>query len=430
MTDAAAAAAAAGDDPCAHPIEMRFQNRAGWGDLWLTAGFKMAYNLVFARPITFHRWYSRTRKVYYFYYAGHASTPKAAPPACAAADWTCYVHTLGGCRPRPDAELGWDGVRDAPFFLSSSYAPRMAADERERFHAIEAAVEARVELGRAKAPGHAGHRALLASGRLWATRPNRATARRVRARAALAGLRWPCAAFHVRRGDVKTHRRRVYPLARYVAAAGGAAFLRRTFKSVLLMTDGQGAVDEARAEFPGLPWVVLPKPRVAPQPSGARAGPSPVAFGAHFPSGDPALEVEVISAELALAASCDLLAHGRSAFAGMIWDGMCAARGWRGCAGLSRAVCEGSCCKYAKKSSKNDPGERQHFDLDAQRCVPDSPARFYAQQPRERRDAAGCRPAPRERGGNFTLVGCDPTRDPAIRDSRSEWPCFTGKWKC
>ena len=113
-------------------------------------------------------------------------------------------------------------------------------------------------------------------------------------------VRVPCTAIHVRRTDALLEqnwrkKRHYFPIADYLKHTKD--------KNILLLTDDQSAIDEAHELFPDRKWLYVQRKRHR----GTEGG-----MNAHIPSGDPAMEVVYILAELRLASHCKKLVHTRS----------------------------------------------------------------------------------------------------------------------
>eukprot|EP00566_Odontella_aurita_P015361 CAMPEP_0113550260 /NCGR_PEP_ID=MMETSP0015_2-20120614/13887_1 /TAXON_ID=2838 /ORGANISM="Odontella" /LENGTH=352 /DNA_ID=CAMNT_0000451055 /DNA_START=454 /DNA_END=1512 /DNA_ORIENTATION=+ /assembly_acc=CAM_ASM_000160 len=123
----------------------------------------------------------------------------------------------------------------------------------------------------------------------------------------------PCAALHVRRGDIVLHgnnSRKYYPVSDYLA------LLPNTTTNIMLFTDDANAIEEARGVHPEYNWMYVTKKRYRGKEGG---------WQEHFPSGDPTFEVIALMAELKLAGYCDTLVHTVSSFSDVLYDEMTAA---------------------------------------------------------------------------------------------------------
>lgn len=119
-----------------------------------------------------------------------------------------------------------------------------------------------------------------------------------------------CTVLHVRRADAtseKRYPRNYYPLSQYLASGNVTEN-----STVVLLTDDQTTLEEARYLHPNYQWIYLKRERHR----------GHVPKDSHFPSGDPALEVMYILMELKLASQCRQLVHGTSNMVKLISQGM------------------------------------------------------------------------------------------------------------
>ena len=120
----------------------------------------------------------------------------------------------------------------------------------------------------------------------------------------------PCAAIHVRRGDIAFGRGRRYAAVDEYLEAGHI----QKGETVLLLTDDVSATEEVEQYHKDdYNWVYLDRPRFR----GSSGG-----FEGFIPSQDPAMEILAIMAELKLASQCNKLVHGKSGFVAVIVEAM------------------------------------------------------------------------------------------------------------
>ena len=124
----------------------------------------------------------------------------------------------------------------------------------------------------------------------------------------------PCAAIHVRRGDVVLHtsglKRKYHAIAEYMNATDNI------HKNIYLLTDDANAINEAKIEFPDYNWMYLDRPRYKASEGG---------WEKQIPSNNPTLEVVMLLSEFQLARECDQLIHSRSGFATQLYAEMLSA---------------------------------------------------------------------------------------------------------
>ena len=117
---------------------------------------------------------------------------------------------------------------------------------------------------------------------------------------------------HVRRGDsgfVKFPWRRYAAVQEYVDKAQ-----IQKGDTIVLLTDDESTIEEVeRYHATNFKWIYLKRQRTR----GTEGG-----FNKHIPSGDPALEVITIMAEVKLASQCNKLVAGHSGFVTTITDAM------------------------------------------------------------------------------------------------------------
>lgn len=120
----------------------------------------------------------------------------------------------------------------------------------------------------------------------------------------------PCAAIHVRRGDIAFGRGRRYAAVDEYLQAGNIT----KGETVVLLTDDVSTIEEVEKYHKNdYNWVYLNRARVR----GSTGG-----FEGFIPSQDPALEVLAIMSEIKLASSCNKLVHGKSGFVAIIVEAM------------------------------------------------------------------------------------------------------------
>jgi len=123
-------------------------------------------------------------------------------------------------------------------------------------------------------------------------------------------MRVPCAAIHVRRGDISFGKGRRYAAVKEYLQAGNIT----KGETVVVLTDDVSTIDEINQYLKtDYNWVFLDRPRTL----GSTGG-----FEGFIPSKDPAFEVLSIMTELELAAKCNKLVHGKSGFVASITDAM------------------------------------------------------------------------------------------------------------
>ena len=116
----------------------------------------------------------------------------------------------------------------------------------------------------------------------------------------------PCTTIHVRRGDVivlKRQARKYHSMAEYLNATSDIE------SNILLLTDDQNAIGEAKSLHPKYNWMFLNRPRY----QGASGG-----FERHLPSGDPSFEMTVLLATFQLVQKCSSLIHSASGFSSVL----------------------------------------------------------------------------------------------------------------
>jgi hypothetical protein len=120
----------------------------------------------------------------------------------------------------------------------------------------------------------------------------------------------PCTVIHVRRADIVINpwgnaTRRYHPMEDYINAAAGRDDMI-LHDNILLLTDDENAISEARFKYPQYHWMVLNRTRHV----GARGG-----FENQIPSGDP-VDVVALLAEITLATRhCTAIVHTFSSLA-------------------------------------------------------------------------------------------------------------------
>lgn len=138
----------------------------------------------------------------------------------------------------------------------------------------------------------------------FAARPQTWLRREVYKLSQKAKLTTPCTAIHVRRSDVvlhEEHARKYRKIEEYLKALD-----KDDPKNILLLTDDQNAVEEARTLHPDYNWMYLHRPRHR----GAEGG-----WENQIPSDDPRLEVIILLAIFKLVRQCSTLIHTHSNFA-------------------------------------------------------------------------------------------------------------------
>ncbi len=158
----------------------------------------------------------------------------------------------------------------------------------------------------------------------------------------------PCVALHVRRADVVLHSkksRKYFPISSYinllndyeqshdsksnsnnndgkeskvkenvqVKNGNATRCTNATTRNILLFTDDQNAIEEAKEFYPTYNWMYLNKTRHR----GSSGG-----FENQLPSGSPKEEVIALLAIFQLAQKCNILVHTQSGFAFSIYDSM------------------------------------------------------------------------------------------------------------
>lgn len=116
----------------------------------------------------------------------------------------------------------------------------------------------------------------------------------------------PCTVMHVRRTDIVLHEeyaRKYRKIEEYVEA------LDNSTKNILLLTDDQNAVEEAKTLYPDYNWMYIKRPRHR----GAEGG-----WENQIPSDNPMLEVTILLTIFRLVRKCDSLIHTYSNFAKVI----------------------------------------------------------------------------------------------------------------
>jgi len=119
----------------------------------------------------------------------------------------------------------------------------------------------------------------------------------------------PCAVIHCRRGDVMSdtgnHVRRYHRIAEYIDMAKSVLH-----KNILLLTDDQNAITEAKTEFPDYNWMYMDRPRYRGNEGG---------WERLIPSNDASFEVTVLLSTFKLAAKhCNQFVFSNSGFAGLL----------------------------------------------------------------------------------------------------------------
>jgi hypothetical protein len=124
-------------------------------------------------------------------------------------------------------------------------------------------------------------------------------------------LQLPCSAIHVRRSDVlleNHHSRRYHPIEEYLNASYNLD------RNILLITDDQNAIPEAKVKFPEYNWMYENRTRF----HGAEGG-----WQNPFPSGDPKYEVIVLLATFKAVRQCRKLVRSESNM-GILLEGILA----------------------------------------------------------------------------------------------------------
>lgn len=119
-------------------------------------------------------------------------------------------------------------------------------------------------------------------------------------------IKTPCAVMHVRRTDIVLHgeySRKYRQVEEYVNA------LDNSTKNILLLTDDQNAIDEAKTLHPDYNWMFVDRPRHR----GVAGG-----WENQIPSDDPKLEVIVLLSIFRLVRQCSSFIHTHSNFAFII----------------------------------------------------------------------------------------------------------------
>lgn len=120
----------------------------------------------------------------------------------------------------------------------------------------------------------------------------------------------PCAAIHVRRGDIAFGKGRRYAAVDEYIQAGNISL----GQTIVLLTDDVSTIEEVeKYHKDDYRWIYLNRPRFR----GSVGG-----FEGFIPSQDPALEVLAIMAEIQMASICSKLVHGKSGFVAIITEAM------------------------------------------------------------------------------------------------------------
>jgi hypothetical protein len=120
----------------------------------------------------------------------------------------------------------------------------------------------------------------------------------------------PCAAIHVRRGDIAFGRGRRYAAVEEYLQAGNIT----KGETVVVLTDDVSTIEEIEQyHAKDYNWIYLQRPRHR----GSEGG-----FEGFIPSSDPAFEILAILVEIQLAGQCNKLVHGKSGFVATIADEM------------------------------------------------------------------------------------------------------------
>jgi hypothetical protein len=120
----------------------------------------------------------------------------------------------------------------------------------------------------------------------------------------------PCAAIHVRRGDIAFGRGRRYAAVEEYLQAGNIT----KGETVVVLTDDVSTIEEIEQyHAKDYNWIYLQRPRHR----GSEGG-----FEGFIPSSDPAFEILAILVEIQLAGQCNKLVHGKSGFVAAIADEM------------------------------------------------------------------------------------------------------------
>jgi hypothetical protein len=120
----------------------------------------------------------------------------------------------------------------------------------------------------------------------------------------------PCAAIHVRRGDIAFGRGRRYAAVEEYLQEGNIT----KGETVVVLTDDVSTIEEIEQyHAKDYNWIYLQRPRHR----GSEGG-----FEGFIPSSDPAFEILAILVEIQLAGHCNKLVHGKSGFVATIADEM------------------------------------------------------------------------------------------------------------
>jgi hypothetical protein len=115
-------------------------------------------------------------------------------------------------------------------------------------------------------------------------------------------IQQPCTVIHVRRSDVIDHNaesRKYHAISEYINASAKIQIQ----PNILLLTDDQNAVGEAKTVFPEYHWMVLDRPRWKALEGG---------FERQLPSSDPIFEMKVLLSTFRLIRKCQSLVHTKS----------------------------------------------------------------------------------------------------------------------
>lgn len=120
----------------------------------------------------------------------------------------------------------------------------------------------------------------------------------------------PCAAIHVRRGDIAFGKGRRYAAVEEYLQVGNITM----GETVVVLTDDVSTIEEIEQYHArDYNWIYLQRPRHR----GSEGG-----FEGFIPSSDPAFEILAILVEIQLAGQCNKLVHGKSGFVATIADEM------------------------------------------------------------------------------------------------------------
>ena len=253
---------------------------------------------------------------------------------CPDDDWTCYVHPLTSCNSSHLDPRQWREPYELTWLQRTLKHAKLADPDL-----LKVWDEVVSDLGGGSS--RVGQRALAMIARAWASRPlprMKREAYSILEKQGLAGrgVLDGCLAIHLRRSDNNFFKGGWRPVFDLATALGLAKEVIGSIEKVLLLSDTELGEEELSAAKK-LPLFMLRRFR----------GGTDREYADHLPTKNATLEVAYIFAELELVSKCTGFVYQQGAFAGLLWETLCRARGgWGSCFDkVSKAALCDVCCE-------------------------------------------------------------------------------------